>query len=199
MKMKNKNIVKPSETEIARYVQMWYSEENKNYIEQESALKKLFLITYPNNIDLDDVLIKVCSLNDFYSTHIFSPFAVAKHIISLDIDRKIKQGDLGIVNKIAMVKMNGVQKNFYSFATKYCSHHYPNLYPIYDSYVGKILLHFKKEDSFCEFGKIDLKEYTKFKNILLSFRTFYNLEIFTLKDIDRYLWLAGKEHFRKTY
>jgi len=34
---------------------------------------KLFTETYPENTKMDDVLIKVCSLNDFYSTYIFSP------------------------------------------------------------------------------------------------------------------------------
>lgn len=32
---------------------------------QESSLRKLFAETYPRNVDMDDVLIKVCSLNDF--------------------------------------------------------------------------------------------------------------------------------------
>jgi hypothetical protein len=43
--------------------------------------------------------------------------------------------------------------NFYSFATKYCSHHKPEMYPIYDSYVDKMLGYFKKRTIF-----ISLKE-----------------------------------------
>jgi len=105
-------------------------------------LNKLFFETYPLNNDLDDVLIKVCSLNDFYSTNIFSPFSVAKHIVSLGIDESLARNDLEIVNIIAKVKMNGGKiKNFYSFATKYCSHHKPTVYPIYDSYVDKMLMY----------------------------------------------------------
>ena len=45
-------------------------------------MKKLFTETYPLNSDLDEVLIKVSSLNDFYSTNIISPFKVAKSVLA---------------------------------------------------------------------------------------------------------------------
>ena len=73
MKRIKKMINKPSESEIDSYLKKWDSLEN--YVLQESSLKKLFFHTYPLNIEMDDVLIKVCSLNDFYSTNIFSPFS----------------------------------------------------------------------------------------------------------------------------
>jgi len=197
--MKNHiEIPTPSQEEVKKYLELWDSLES--YTSQESSLKKLFTVTYPYNKDLDDVLIKVCSLNDFYSTNIFSPFAVAKHIVALDIDNYFSSGDLEIVNKIAKIAMNGGKiKNFYSFATKYCSHHRPTVYPIYDSYVEKILLHFKNRDNFFSFNKEDLKLYPSYKNILIKFTQFYKLESFDLKKIDKYLWQIGKEYFPKKY
>lgn len=130
----NPNIIRPSEKEVEKYLGLWSNLEN--YTLQESSLRKLFTKTYPLNNDLDNILIKVCSLNGFYSTNIFSLFTVAKHILKLQIDESLENEDLSIVNKIAKVKMNGGNiKNFYSFATKYCSHHKPTIYPIYDSYV----------------------------------------------------------------
>ncbi|MCK5633051.1 hypothetical protein KAH94_04830, partial [bacterium] len=165
--MKEKfKIKKPSRIEITRYLKLWSSLEN--YTLQESSLKKLFSKTYPYNNDLDNVLIKVCALNDFYSTNIFSPFAVAKHIVSIKIDHDLSENDLKIVNKIALVKMNGGKTiNFYSFATKYCSHHKPTIYPIYDSYVEKMLLHFRRKDKFYNFLNQDLKSYPFYKKILI--------------------------------
>ena len=156
--------------------------------------------TYPLNNDLDDVLIKVCALNDFYSTNIFSPFTVAKHILALKIDNSLAKDDLEIVNKIANVKMNGEKSiNFYSFATKYCSHHKPTVYPIYDSYVEKMLVYFKKKNSFFDFARQDLRLYVKFRDILMKFREYYDLQQFNLKQIDQYLWQAGKKYFPKKY
>lgn len=195
--MKKNEIPKPCKKEVEKYLKKWDSLEN--YVLQENSLNKLFFNTYPENKDIDDILIKASSLNDFYSTNIFSIFTIAKHILSLDIDKRLKQGDTTLVNDIANVEINGVKKCFYSFASKYCSHHNPIEYPIYDSYVEKILLYFGKKDVFYEFKKEDLKNYNKYKTILLEFKKFYNIDEYTLKDIDRYLWQLGKEYFKKHY
>lgn len=186
----------PSNIEVDKYLDLWDALDN--YVAQESSLRKLFTKTYPRNESMDDILIKVCSLNDFYSTNIFDPFRVAKHILDLKIDEKLEKIDIEIVNQIAKVKMNGDKiKNFYSFATKYCSHHKPQEYPIYDSYVEKILIHFKND--FCRFHKDELKHYTRYKDILLEFRRYYKLEKYDLKQIDKYLWQAGKDYFPRKY
>lgn len=194
----NRNVPRPTPSEIESYLKLWDSLEN--YALQESSLNKLFFKTYPLNTDLDDVLIKVCALNDFYSTNIFSPFTVAKHIVALKIDGDLASDNLEIVNKIGIVKMNNNKSiNFYSFATKYCSHHKPMVYPIYDSYVEKILIYFKKKDNFFDFSRQDLRSYVKFRDILMQFREYYSLRQFNLKQIDQYLWQAGKKYFPRNY
>lgn len=191
-------IITPSKDEIKKYLLMWDSLEN--YVLQENSLRKLFSETYPLNNEMDDVLIKVCSLNDFYSTNIFSPFIVAKHIVSLNIDERLNKNDLELVNDIAKVKVNRNKEiNFYSFATKYCSHHKPIVYPIYDSYVEKLLIYLKKTDKFYNFNKDDLRNYSLYRNILIEFQKYYGLEMYNLKEIDKYLWQAGKEYFPKKY
>lgn len=187
----------PSKEEVEKYLSLWESLEN--YRLQESALNKLFFDTYPNNIDINDILIKVSALNDFYSTNIFSVFPVAKHIYELDIDKRLSVADTTLVDDIARLEISGKPKYFYSFATKYCSHHKPLDYPIYDSYVEKVLLYFKKQDRFTNFKKEDLKQYDKYKNILIDFKKFYNIDSFNLKEIDKYLWQCGKDYFPKQY
>lgn len=191
-------IEKPSISGVKEYLEKWNSTEN--FVLQERSLEKLFFKTYPKNIEMEDVLIKVCSLNDFYSTNLYSPFKVAKHIVSLNIDNRLTVNDLELVNEIARVKVNEDKViNFYSFATKYCSHHKPIEYPIYDSYVEKLLIYFKEEDNFCKFNRADLKVYSAFKNIMKEFQKFYGLEMYNLKEIDMYLWQAGKSYFQKKY
>lgn len=191
------NIPRPCKKEVEKYIKLWDSLEN--YVLQEEALDKLFFKTYPKNNNISEILIKCSSLNDFYSTNIFSIFPVAKHIKELNIDKRLKDGDTKLVNEIAILKIGNKSKNFYSFATKYCSHHYPTKYPIYDSYVEKCLMYFKKKDSFANFQLKDLKKYDKFKEILITFKKHYDIDEYDLKDIDRYLWQLGKEYFPKKY
>lgn len=188
----------PTAERVQNFLTLWDSLEN--YVLQEDSLNKLFFETYPLNEDIRDILIKASSLNDFYSTNIFSIFPVAKNILQLDIDERLQSGDETLVNDVALVDYGGGKvKNFYSFATKYCSHHFPNEYPIYDSYVEKVLIYFKKKDKFSRFTSKDLRNYPKFKTVVEKFRSFYELDQFSLKDIDRYIWQLGKEYFPIRY
>lgn len=193
----NANIPRPCKQEVKKYLDLWDSLDN--YVLQERSLDKLFIETFPNNTEIEDILIKASALNDFYSTNIFSIFSVAKHILSLDIDKRLKTGDTTLVSEIANVEIKGKKKVFYSFATKYCSHHNPIDFPIYDSYVDKILMYFKRKDKFESFKQADLKDYSTFKNILLKFAEFYDITTYNLKDIDRYLWQLGKKYFPNKY
>ena len=193
----NGPVPKPSSLEVKKYLKSW--DKLENYKLQEDALDKLFFELIPNNKDISDILLKVATLNDFYSTNIFSVYPLANHILSLDIDDRLRQGDIALVKEIQKVNYGEVTKNFYSFATKYCSHHNPIEYPIYDSYVEKVLKYFRKKDKFADFKNVDLKDYQHFKQILLTFRSYYGLEEFNIKEIDRYLWQLGKEYFPKEY
>lgn len=196
-KKEKKTLPKPTKREVDKYLRKW--EKLENYRLQESSLDRLFFELCPKNKKIVDVLLKVAALNDFYSTNIFSVYPVAKHILSLDIDDALKKGDVSIVSKIQRVTIGRSKKHFYSFASKYCSHHNPKDFPIYDSYVDQVLRYFRNEHAFRKFRNEDLKDYEKFKSILIGFCECYDLESYSLKQIDRYLWLLGKEYFPKTY
>lgn len=191
-------IPRPSKKNIQEYLIKWDNLED-HYIWQESSLYKLFHETYKDNTDLNEILIKCSCLNDFYSTNIFLIYPVAKNIYDLKIDDRLNKGDSSLVNDIAHVTINGVEKTFYSFASKYCSHHNSINFPIYDYFVDKMLWYFQKKDKFSNFSKEDLKDYVKFKNILMDFKKFYDIDEYNLRDIDKYLWIAGKKYFPKKY
>ena len=124
---------------------------------------------------------------------------MAKQILSLGIDARLKAGDVTLVNDIKQITINGTERNFYSFASKYCSHHNPLDYPIYDSYVDVVLRYFRNRDRFTSFVDGDLKDYVHFQGALIDFRVFYGLEEYNLKQLDKYVWLLGKEYFPKNY
>ena len=197
MKKTQIDVPHPSSEQVEYYLRAW--DELENYHLQEDALDKLFFELCPENTEMSDILIKVAALNDFYSTNIFSVYPVAKHIQSMNIDDRLKIGDVSLVSEIQKVTINGVVKNFYSFATKYCSHHRPKDFPIYDSYVEKVLCYFRDFDKFTSFKTKELKDYARFKGTLIDFRSFYGLDQYNLKEIDKYMWQLGKKYFPKNY
>ncbi len=195
--MPNKNPRTPNRAILKDYLNTWKTLEN--YTLQEESLNLLFNDFCPSNKVIEHILLKVSALNDFYSTNIFDTYSVAKHILQCNIDQELSSGNGQLVNVIAPVKIKHRTINFYSFASKYCSHHKPESYPIYDSYVVKMLMFFKKKDKYDTFRKADLKDYTRFMQAIKKFQEYYNLNSFTLRQIDIYLWLAGKEHFPNRY
>ncbi|STZ00975.1 Uncharacterised protein [Moraxella lacunata] len=62
------NVPKPSPSEVQKYLDKWQTLDN--YPKQESALNKLFFEFAPGNTDMNDILLKCATLNDFYSTRI---------------------------------------------------------------------------------------------------------------------------------
>ena len=100
----------------------------------DNALRKLFIQLCPYNTSLEDVLIKCTTLNKLYSTNIINISAMAEHIHSLNIDERLHRGDLALIESIANAP--SLNRRFYSFATKYCAMHLPQIYSIYDSSIN---------------------------------------------------------------
>ncbi|MDO4368882.1 MAG: hypothetical protein Q4C26_09420 [Bacteroidales bacterium] len=215
---------KPSQTELKKIIDKYNnSNEYEHYREEDKALELTFRDKISTNDNITNILIKVSLLNDFYSTNIFKTLPVAKHILDLDIDKRLNKGDLELVNDIAKIDMpdnsgNTIKKYFYSFATKYCCNHRPDVYPIFDKFVEKAINKFIREDLLpkgTEYAKLrveynskynfkikdykienyrkeDLKDYPTFYNYVMIFREHYNLDC-SVRDLDRYLWIHGKD------
>lgn len=194
---RKENVPEPSEEQVEFWLHRW--DELEDYTAQEDAIDRLFHGEFAKNDNLQNILIKCSVLNDFYSTNIFKIYPVAKHILSLNIDDRLKKGDPSLVDDIAKVSINNKDKFFYSFASKYCSHHNQLDFPIYDSYVHKVLKYYRNVDRFFIFDENDLKVYSRFKDILIQFRSFYKLDKYNLKELDKYLWQFGKEYFPNNY
>lgn len=195
--MKLPEPLQPSEALISGYLERWGQLEN--YRLQESSLSLLFNELCPESKSIEHILLKVSTLNDFYSTNIFDTYSVARHILDTNVDSRLEARDYSLVNDIARVTIKGKVRNFYSFASKYCSHHKPESFPIYDSFVETMLLHYQSVNRFSEFKKDDIKTYQRFVEIIRGFQTYYRLGMFSLREIDIFLWLAGKEYFPRNY
>lgn len=183
------------------------------------------------NDNLKIVLIKVTLLNAFYRTTIdnINLVAVARYICSLGFDemidqnrgepnydlveriayhqkeKSIKIGNMDFVNIRAKTR-NGIQmhlNNMYSFATKYCAWHQPDIYPIVDSYAKGVIYHLANNNK-------ELKERLKEKRVthamLNDYRTYCHIyrelrtllenkvhQKISLKELDICLWSLGAE------
>ena len=201
MGIKNVNIPDPSKSEVEKWLDEW--NELEDYLIQEEVINDLFQKMYPHCNNLKEVIIKCSILNDFYSTNIFKVFPVAKHIIEIEnINEKLAVGDPTLVDEIAKIKLgeNEKEKYLYSFATKFCSHHNEEAYPIYDSYVSAMLRYFRnKNKEKLNFKNDELKKYESFKLVLEKFKLAFHLENFSFKEIDKYLWQAGRFYMPKQY
>ena len=99
------NPPQPNKSIVKFYLSRWKTLEN--YKLQEQSLNLLFHSYCPNNNQLEQILLMVSALNDFYSTNIFDTYTVAKHILKCNIDKDLSAGNEALVNKIAPVTING--------------------------------------------------------------------------------------------
>lgn len=188
--MNNIMIETPSVKQVNIYLEKW--DKNPDFFLAEQKVKIAFK-EYPLNTDIYNIRAKVCILNNFYGTFINAINMVAERIHSLNIDDKLSQGDISFVTNLADVSFkNGKSRNFYSFATKYCSFHRSDIYPMYDSRVEKILSYFNKKDDFSSIKKGQYRDYDKFHEIFFAFKENYKLDKFTARQLDKYLWQIGE-------
>jgi hypothetical protein len=163
----------------------------------ETALA-LLIGRYPLNTEIREVYVKVKVLNVLYATQILGIGKVAERIVECAIDSRLERGDPDVVAAIANVQFKGKNRCNYSFATKYCSWHRPEKYPIFDSRVAACLVAYRSQglpDPFAKFVGDDLWNYLKFLDVVKAFRTRYHLEDFSFKDIDKFLYETGSDYF----
>jgi hypothetical protein len=188
---------KPDVEVVKHYLKKWKALRGGIDNDIMLALQKLFT-KYPKNNDLNEVRDKVSVLDELYRTRISNAqkCRIVECIVNLKIDKQLKTADATLVNAIAK-KRTETEKNVFSFASKYCSFHKPDRYPIFDSFVRKFLCHCKKTWKFpLETGVFSgdtLKDYPAFKEVIDCFRTHFGFKYFSYRKIDHYLWLAGKE------
>lgn len=173
--------------------------EFKNYKQEDETLKWLFR-KFSKNTNLNEIILKITCLDTFYSTNLTMSAKIpdiAEQILHVNFDERVKNGDLSLVSKIAQHKTkDGKTRECLSFASKYCVWHNYEVYEkddfvIFDSLVRDKLVEFNEKFHFAKFSKKELKNYTKFKEILTKFRAFFNLEC-DFRNLDWYLWRMAK-------
>jgi hypothetical protein len=185
--MKRKSLPKgytPSAKDAEWFIKNW--REQERFSIPVDVMLKLCQETHPLNNNIEEVLLKCAVIDNFSSTNVFDLYSMAKHIVKKQIDVRLKENDYSLIDDIATV---GLNRKFYSFATKYCHYHNPEGFAIYDRYVAKVLCSFP--DDFRLVKEEQLRNYKTFIEVLNEFRHHYKLNL-SFNDLDKYLWRLGR-------
>jgi len=158
----------------------------------KTAALSLLFSGYPRNTNIGEVLAKTATLNALYSTNILGLVAAAEHIVASRIDPFLEDASPLAVTSLGRMTFGTKSRRTYSFATKYCSWHRPDVYPIYDQFVGKALLAYAARSDFAAFTTADLTSYGAFLRIVEAFVNHYQLQACSLKEVDYFLWFYGR-------
>jgi hypothetical protein len=101
----------------------------------------------------------------------------------------LKQGAPDVVD--AIWKSQGTRRQYFSFATKFCSWHNQEAYAIYDLNVWEALDAYRAKDGRFAFRNPECDDYAGFLTIVRRFQKSYDLEDYSLKNIDKFLWRVG--------
>jgi hypothetical protein len=191
--MKKKDLPKPDKETVEKYLALFQKADKAR--DYDKVISNV-IQSFPLNDNLESVILKISVINDLYSTNIFSVYELAKHIITQNFDEAIREKDYGIVNRIALghgieSSRTGKGYNFYSFATKYCSWHDQYNFPIFDRYIDFVLKEYNTENDYV--SDHNFRKYENLVEALTIFRIKHNLERYSLKEIDKFLWLLGQE------
>ena len=205
------DIVLPTPDLIDKKIKEFDNNEQLN----EKALELLFN-TFKSNTDEKEILLKVVTLNNRYSAGLTdnalnkeksdiyekenkpkptNVMVMTKHISKIEKTHHCFSSGaepIFIVNKLRHIEG---YKQAYSFATKYVSWTFRDKnIPIADGYVKTLLYYMNKKDCFYEnlvFN--DLEDYSIYCKVYKSFVEHFKLEKYSYKQLDKYLWLYGKE------
>ena len=189
--------------DIGKYLEKYkdlLNDDSQNYKAHAEVLKRVMAESNKQVLDKYDILLKVILISTFMHTVVLDVDSVARHYAQVkDLNKRLDKGDISLVDELRKVKMaDGKVRDFYSLATKFCSRHNEEAFPIYDSLASEMLLGFLNRDEFVSFKKKDLKDYGRYVELYKAFQKHYKLEKYDFRRIDHYLWMLGKELKQKS-
>ena len=116
--------------------------------------------------------------------------AMADQIHTLRVDGVLTAADPALVDQIACLTIRGKQRRHYSFATKYCSWHQPEQFPMIDNQMASLLLLYKRQWASSEFNHDSLRNYDACKAVIRSFQVHFHLDAFAFRQVNKFLWFT---------
>lgn len=179
----------------------------------EEAIKDLCTDKYKSQTDINGVIAKISIINQIYSTRVknIDTYWLAKHITnngeklkkyiySEDEKDRIKAVQIIANSKDSSEENIKKMNNHYSFATKYCSFHKPEKFPIYDSYISAVVKANADEGIYDKVTNItSFKSYENFCEAMGRLKEIFSKELgenISAKEFDQFLWLYLKNKIK---
>jgi hypothetical protein len=153
----------------------------------------------PGNSDKSFVLLKFIVLNNLYQTNVMARDKMVDHLHNLalkkGLDRLLISGKSEAVNKIRLghgilVKKGPKERDFYSFAAKYCHFSNPRCYPVYDRYVSIAVMNLRESNHIEFHNQDDFYEPKMFRDIIDQIIERFGFADY--QEADRALWVYGQ-------
>ncbi len=110
------------------------------------------------------------------AVHLIGVVRMAHHIVSIeDLDKMLGKGDFRAVESIRRghgIRLNsGEDRDFYSFATKYCHFHNSGHFPMWDTLVSELLYRWSKAKAWRAIASQEsLRDYGRYHEIVTTAR-----------------------------
>lgn len=192
----------PSKSDYQKYLSIFNSKYASKFCFAHDKVIDNIFIQYGKNVVAYNY-VKAAIIDFAYSTRVKHMDELVLNITNIkNFDSLVNKGDPNLVNNMKKVALNNNEEiNYLSFSSKYCHKYNPKDYPIYDSYVERVLRTYQKQfhffdDSTKAITKESLKDYVFYKEVVDAFINKYkSAGIDSYIKFDRYLWTMGKENF----
>lgn len=191
----------PSKTDYQKYLSIFNSKYASKFCFAHSSIIDNVFKQYEKNIIAYNY-VKAAIIDYAYSTRVKHMDDLVLNITNIkNFDSLVNKGEPNLINNMKKVALNNDEEiNYLSFSSKYCHIYNPKEYPIYDSYVERVLRTYQKQFHFFDeserkITKESLKDYVFYKEVVDAFISKYkSIGIDNYEKFDRYLWTIGKEN-----
>ena len=166
--------------------------DEKKSIYFKSTILNLFYSTRMSEKALISIAQRIYNINHNYTTE--NNVGLVDYLL---FEEKDEDKYLQLVNLIAYKKEeNDMAGNCYSFASKYCSWHHQNRFPIFDSLAkGLICRLMNVESEGTGFTTFSINDYSEYYKLYREFMKDFNINSKSFKEVDKYLWKYAKTIF----
>lgn len=182
----------PNTSLVSNYIAKWNADPI--LVGNNKALDKLFAQVYPTNTAVEEVLVKVITLNCLFSTRVLDKDiqTVTACIVGIaNMDARLKAGDISLVKELCRAFGQSKLKEYQSFASKYCAFHNPDAFPPYDRFVRFVLQQYCRQKVLKNIKITSLDDYNVYVYAIDQLKKQYGLNP-NYRELDHWLWLMGK-------